>query len=254
VSLPANKVVTDAGDQVTSDVTLDISTAGWWQISAPWSYPKDAIQVTWTCKSCGGTRKMTKSWADAVATGWVRADIYGYKASDGDYNMPSTLDPWYGYWIMAKISGLSLTLLSALGISALGMPVSMAYAPMVAPPLAASSRVASPLAFAPDDLPPMPLGGMGAFPNPILPPHGTLMNPLYFYPPVQEDVEAIRVQIFDLSGRLVYEHEEDGSSMGWHTENDYGESLANGIYLYKLYIRVNGVWIATEVNKLVILR
>jgi hypothetical protein len=247
VYLPANKAVTDAGDQVTSDVTLDISTAGWWQISAPWNYPKDAIQVTWTCNSCGGSRKMTKSWADAVAADWVRDDIYGYKAPDGDYNTPSTLDPWYGYWVKAKISGLSLTLLSAMGT-----PVSMTYAPMAAPPLAAS-----PLAFAPTDLPPMPLGAMGGplvFPNPILPSHEILMNPLSFYSPAQEAVEAIRVQIFDLAGRLVYEHEEDGSSMEWHTENDYGESLANGIYLYKLYIRVDGVWIATEVKKLVILR
>ena len=84
---------------------------------------------------------MTKSWADAVATDWIRDDIYGYKASDGDYNMPSTLDPWYGYWIMAKISGLSLTLFSALGT-----PVSMAYAPMAALPLAAPPLADPPMA------------------------------------------------------------------------------------------------------------
>jgi subtilisin family serine protease len=246
VYLPANKVVTDAGDQVTSDVTSDISTAGWWQISAPWSYPKDAIQVTWICSSCGGSRKMTKSWADAAAAGWIRGDIYGYKASDGDYNTPSILDPWYGYWVMAKISGLSLTLLSALGT-----PVSMAYAPMAAP------LAAPPLVFAPADLPPMPADAMGStmiLPNPILPSHGGLMNPLCFCSPTQEDVEAIRVQVFDLAGRLVYEHEEDGARMEWQTENNYGEHLANGVYLYKLYMRVNGVWIATEVSKLVILR
>jgi hypothetical protein len=247
VYLPANKVVTDAGDQVTIDVTIDISAAGWWQISAPWNYPKDAIQVTWECQTCGGTRKETKSWTDAAAAGWIRGDIYGYKASDGDYNTPSTLDPWYGYWVMAKVSGLSLTLLSALGT-----PVSVTpTAPMAAP------RVASPLAFAPADLPPMPsdaMGGTLVIPNPILPPHDRLMNPLYFYSPVQENVEAIRVQIFDLSGRLVYEHEEDGSRIEWQTENNYGEHLANGVYLYKLYMRVEGIWIATGISKLVILR
>ena len=67
-------------------------------------------------------------------------------------------------------------------------------------------------------------------------------------------MEAIRVRIFDLAGRLVYEHEEDGSRMEWQTENNYGEHLANGVYLYKLYMRVDGVWIATEVHKLVVLR
>jgi len=149
--------------------------------------------------------------------------------------------------ITAHTSGLSLTLLSALGT-----PVNMAYAPMAAPPLAAS-----PLAFAPADLPPMPpflMGGTLVVPNPVSPPNDELMYPLYFCSPAQEDVEAVRVQIFDRSGRLGYEHEEEGSRMEWQTENDEGEYLANGVYLYKLYMRVDGVWIATEVQKLVILR
>ncbi|MCK4579828.1 MAG: S8 family serine peptidase, partial [Dehalococcoidia bacterium] len=223
VYISANKAVTDTGDQVTSDVTIDISTAGWWQVSAPWNYPKDAIQVMKGVE--------TKSWADAAAAGWVRGDIYGYKASDGDYNMPSTLDPWYGYWVKAEVSGLSLTLLSALGT-----PVSTAYASMTAP------LAAPPLAFAPADIPPMP------------PSRNVIRLPAVPHSIPQEAVEAIRIQIFDLSGRLVYEHEEDGSRMEWHTENNYGEYLANGVYLYKLYMRVNGVWVATEVNKLVILR
>ena len=67
-------------------------------------------------------------------------------------------------------------------------------------------------------------------------------------------VEALKVQIFDLSGRLVYEQEEEGTSLDWHTENDYGEVLANGVYLYKLYARINGEWVASEVKKLAILR
>jgi len=52
----------------------------------------------------------------------------------------------------------------------------------------------------------------------------------------------------------VYEEEEAGTSMEWHTENDYGEILANGVYLWKMYALINGKWFESEVKKLVILR
>jgi hypothetical protein len=68
-------------------------------------------------------------------------------------------------------------------------------------------------------------------------------------------VEAIKVQIFDLSGRLVYESGEvAGTSLDWRTDNDYGEYLANGVYLYRMYALINDEWIVSETKKLVILR
>ena len=67
-------------------------------------------------------------------------------------------------------------------------------------------------------------------------------------------VEAIKVQIFDLSGRLVYEDEEAGASLAWHTDSSFDEYLANGVYLYKLYALVNGEWVASKTKKLAILR
>jgi hypothetical protein len=69
-----------------------------------------------------------------------------------------------------------------------------------------------------------------------------------------QDVEAIRVRIYDLAGALVYEEEISGSEMTWHTENLYGEYLANGVYLYRASVLVDGTWIETTVQKLVILR
>jgi hypothetical protein len=68
------------------------------------------------------------------------------------------------------------------------------------------------------------------------------------------DVEAIRVRIYDLAGILVYEGEISGSEITWHTENLYGEYLANGVYLYRASVLLDGTWIETTVQKLVILR
>jgi hypothetical protein len=68
------------------------------------------------------------------------------------------------------------------------------------------------------------------------------------------DVEAMRIQIFDLAGSLVYEEEISSNELVWHTENNYGEYLANGIYLYRASVLINGEWVETTVQKLVILR
>jgi len=67
-------------------------------------------------------------------------------------------------------------------------------------------------------------------------------------------VESIKVEIFDTAGRLVYEKQEAGASLDWHTDDSYGEYLANGVYLYKLYALVEGKWVVSEVKKLAILR
>ena len=68
-------------------------------------------------------------------------------------------------------------------------------------------------------------------------------------------VEAIKIRVFDLSGRLVYSSGEiTGTSLDWHTENDYGDILANGVYLWKMYAKIGGEWIESKVKKLVILR
>lgn len=68
------------------------------------------------------------------------------------------------------------------------------------------------------------------------------------------DAEAMRVEIYDLAGRLVYKAEAPGNELVWHTQDLTGLPLANGVYLYKVYVKVGGAWIATEIQKLVILR
>lgn len=67
-------------------------------------------------------------------------------------------------------------------------------------------------------------------------------------------VEEIRVQIYDLSGRLVWEDAALGSELDWHTDSLSGEYLANGIYLYMVQVRIGGSWINQDIGKIAVLR
>jgi VCBS repeat-containing protein len=68
------------------------------------------------------------------------------------------------------------------------------------------------------------------------------------------DAELIRVEIYDLTGKLVWQGEGSGNELTWHTEDLTGLPLANGVYLYKVFVKVGETWIASDVRKLVILR
>jgi hypothetical protein len=68
------------------------------------------------------------------------------------------------------------------------------------------------------------------------------------------DIEAMKIQIFDLNETLIYEEEVSGNELVWHTVNDYGEYLANGVYFYRALVKIGSTWITTEFQKLVILR
>jgi hypothetical protein len=68
------------------------------------------------------------------------------------------------------------------------------------------------------------------------------------------EAERIKVEIYDLAGRLVWVGEASGNELEWHTDDLTGVYLANGVYLYKVYVKVGGEWIISQVQKLVILR
>jgi len=67
-------------------------------------------------------------------------------------------------------------------------------------------------------------------------------------------VEEIRVQIYDLSGRLVWKDTALGSELDWHTDSLSGDYLANGIYLYSVQVRIGGNWINQDTGKIAVLR
>lgn len=68
------------------------------------------------------------------------------------------------------------------------------------------------------------------------------------------EAERVRVEVYDLTGRLVWRGEAEGNEVVWHTEDLTGLPLANGVYLYKVYVKVGGEWVVTNIQKLVILR
>ncbi|MEM4724544.1 MAG: carboxypeptidase regulatory-like domain-containing protein, partial [Candidatus Hadarchaeum sp.] len=69
-----------------------------------------------------------------------------------------------------------------------------------------------------------------------------------------KDPEAMMIEIYDLSGRLVWIGERAGTEVVWDTCDSSGFPLANGVYLYVAYVKVDGEWIRLEPQKLVILR
>ncbi|MCX6094884.1 MAG: chitobiase/beta-hexosaminidase C-terminal domain-containing protein [Candidatus Bipolaricaulota bacterium] len=69
------------------------------------------------------------------------------------------------------------------------------------------------------------------------------------------EVEATRVCVYDLAGSLVFEGEEPGDEIEWHTDNYLGEYLANGVYLYRVWALIESEWILVEkAGRVVILR
>ncbi|RLE68194.1 MAG: hypothetical protein DRJ45_08325, partial [Thermoprotei archaeon] len=86
------------------------------------------------------------------------------------------------------------------------------------------------------------------YPNPITDVHTTVFG--------VRGVEAdlIRVKIYDLAGRLVWEGEALGNELAWHTEDLAGHYLANGVYLYVIYVKVGDSWIHSGIQKLAIYR
>ena len=232
--LLANTTVVVPDTVPETDVVIDLGIAGWHMISAPWPYRKTDILVI--------KGREAKSWAEAVATGWVHDNIYTYKASDGQYTTPETLDPWYGYWVRTYVDGilLKLDVSKRLGTSCACVrptPKITEQGEKVFPP---PLTVIVPLKF-----------DVVNEPNPITDVHTTTFKVLG---PMASQVEEMRVRIFDLAGRLVWEGEAYGPELVWHTEDLAGRYLANGVYLYQVQVKVGGTWITTSLKKLAIYR
>jgi len=68
------------------------------------------------------------------------------------------------------------------------------------------------------------------------------------------EAERIRVEVYDLTGKLVWQGEALGNELTWHTEDLTGLPLANGVYLYRIYVKVGEGWLFSGVQKVVILR
>ena len=221
------------GYLVDTDVTLALPCAGWHQISAPWDFPRCQIRFT-----DGAT---TKTWDEALAAGWIANALWGYDPTDGYFDA-TQLDPWNGYWLYTFQDGLTMILLYE-------------YAGTTDCPVGTLSVLSRLDTLTPPPPPAAPMAGLSFDvvnePNPVRDVHTTTFRVVG---PLAALVDAMRVRIFDQEGRLVYEAEVAGTELTWHTENLAGEFLANGVYLYRVEVKVAGQWIATQVKKLAIYR
>ncbi len=227
--LPANATARVTGTPVTSDAVLSLGASGWHMISAPWNYPLAAVQVI-----RGGD---ARSWSQAVAAGWVRSVVYGYRATDRAYTTPSTLHPWYGYWLDARVSGLTLRFV---------------YAARTSDEQLSNEPELVPAGQVPVDLPPLPgaVEAVAGFtvlnqPNPVTG-DTTVFRATGL---MGSSVEGIRVTVRDLGGRTVWQGSTAGAELSWHTDG-----IANGTYLYEVEVKVLGEWQNAGIHRLLILR
>jgi hypothetical protein len=273
------KVVCVDGSILIGNQSLQLGRAGWQMIGVPYPVtwgsgtggssgppPPPPDSMVWSLpavfspmvQTASGSITITKgtqttTLEDAVTAGWIYDTIWEYDTTSGKYTPATlsrgkTLTPWIGYWILTYENNLKLNFSETGGDPDPGPP----------PPPPAGMRTGLRVPASPPPPPALPgtfsvVGGLEFTnsPNPVTDVHTTTF---VVTGPMSGFVEAIKVQIFDLSGRLVYEREEAGTSMDWHTENDYGEILSNGVYLWKMYALINDKWIESEVKKLAILR
>ena len=187
----------------------------------------------------------TKTWDEAVAARWIADVLWGaYNVSQDRYLAIDELDPWQGYWLYTYVPGLTMVLkfgaasLGGAGLSPSSSIVVQSGAPTPPPPPMQPTMDPSTLQVVNE-------------PNPVRDVHTTTFRVVG---PMASLVEAIRVRIYDLEGRLVYEAEVPDSELTWHTENLAGEFLANGVYLYRVEVKVADQWITAQVKKLAICR
>ena len=243
-----NNVTIDAEVQVPTEA-VEISLGnGWNQIGNPFPFavPANALKVR-----CGDTEL---SLLDAQAQGWVSAYLFGYATISGGYVMidPASecLQPWSGYWIRSYQDGCVLIIPPTVytGLSTAGQPLSVkeleARGLELPPP-------------PPNDLMSLNVKDVLAsltvrnVPNPIRSQHTTTFK---VEGKGAELVQAMRVDIYALSGRRVFTQTIAAKELAWHTVNDAGEVLANGVYLYQVWVKIGGEWYPTGIKKLAVVR
>ena len=183
----------------------------------------------------------TVSFEEAVRRGWVMPFVYVYDAKEKRYKLVEYIPESSGFWLMAYVA------------------CELIMYPRIASPSSASLQGGALMVGEGEELPPPPptppsLAGqirVVPVPNPVRDVNTTTFRVLGICPC---NVQALRVEIYDTSGNLVWQGEAQATELTWHTENLEGLPLANGVYLYRAYVKVNDEWISTGVQKVAIYR
>ena len=186
----------------------------------------------------------------AAERGWLKPFVIRYDPDiSPDYCYwcgyeEAILVPWKGYWVMTLLPNVTLQFhfIPAPPLSALALddPQAMGFQP----------------AEADTPLPPAPptwtseAGGQWRLDVAI----GADAAQFQVVGPLASHVDALRLEVFDLSGTRIYEEEVSGRELTWPYTTSSGERLSNGIVLMHLSGRIDGVWEAGELMKILILR
>jgi Mg-chelatase subunit ChlD len=240
--------------QLDADVTTVAASVavplqnGWNQIGNPYTFAMGAGSIRVRC----GVQEL--SLIDAQTQGWISATLYGYDTNAGAY---VELDPatgcipaWTGCWIRTYRADCTLVFQPVGCTSSLtqARPLSTAEAralelpPPPPPPLV-------PQALDVDEV----LAGLSALnvPNPIRSEFTTVFR---VEGARADAVDAMRVDIYGQDGQRVFTQEVAAKELAWHTVNDAGELLANGVYLYRVWVKIGEIWYPLEVQKLAVYR
>lgn len=268
--LMGNETVTVEGGEITTDQTITLGAAGWQQFSVPSvdipvqpgmlgaSYPVPAGAPDMMFSGDGGATWLT--YVDAYIAGMIVEGIYQWdpcEGTEGAYVMMSqqnaVLDPWFGYWIETLADNVQIQI-----------PVSYWVTnPWTQPtrllprPKSVTGRFGQSVPPAP---PVLPLNlriaqdvetGIVVMntPNPIKDVNTTVFKAMATQP-----IDEIKVDIYDQTGSLVFSEELTGNEIVWHTDNEFGEYLANGVYIYRVSVKINGQWVETGARTLAIYR
>ena len=224
------------GTSLMTDQTITLANKGWHQIGT-------GIEGAYWANTKITYNGITKSVGDAASAGWIIPSAFEYDTQAGSYAIAAVFHVCQGYWVYTYKDNVTLTIPfnqpappSSSSLSIKELPAGLTPPP---PPLPELTETTDGLEFTNE-------------PNPVTDVHTTTF---VVKGTLSSLVKAVKVEIFDLSGRLVYESPEvSGASFDWRTENNYGEYLANGIYLYRMYALINGQWIVSKVKALAILR
>ena len=213
----------------TGEQTIEFTDPGWHMIGFPYN-------VDWSEVSFSDTSDFANDGADQVR-------IVSWSPDENKYlnhysGTSYLLSPWAGFWVKIKSTPASIAVNEASSS-------------------ASSLNKASPLPLTVDpnelDYPPKPpaysetdtgLQGL-ALPNPV----SSTQEVVFRVIGSTARVKKLRTEVFDANGSSVWSGEAQGTTLTWKPKG-----AANGIYLYKSAVKVDGQWEKLGVAKLLVVQ
>lgn len=212
------EMVSVLGREIRDDVTLRLDQAGWHLISSPFTIDWERVLVY--------VNDVERHVGESVARDVIENTCACYDPVVKIYRVASQLLPCQGYWVRTLepdvVLKLKWTTYSASYPPAQGGCSGTPTSNAPPPPSQAQS--------------PSPQSTILAYPNPIR--HSTAHFRLSGF----FEAEAIRVQVYDASGRHVWTGEAQGRMLDWEPQTDDGEPLAWGPYIYCIDAKVSAHW------------